>query len=84
MSDEPRTIFVISDATGETAEKVVRAALLQFGGEVVHIRMYTQVRLEKEMRHIVQRAQERHALVVFTVGQYHARLAGCDHIEPAH
>ena len=27
---ESRLIFVISDATGETAEKVVRAALLQF------------------------------------------------------
>jgi regulator of PEP synthase PpsR (kinase-PPPase family) len=60
-------IFVISDATGETAEKVVRAALLQFAGSGVQIRMYTRVRLEEEMRNIIARAQERHALVVFTV-----------------
>ncbi len=67
MNDRsPRAIFVISDATGETAEKVVRAALLQFKAPV-QLRVYTRVRLEAEMRNIVQRAQERQALVVFTV-----------------
>ncbi len=64
---EPRLVFVISDATGETAEKVVRAALLQFSGVPVQIRMYTRVRLEAEMRSIVNRAKHLHALVVFTV-----------------
>jgi regulator of PEP synthase PpsR (kinase-PPPase family) len=60
-------IYVISDATGETAEKVVRAALLQFESAPVQLRMYTRVRLEEEMRNIVQRAHARHALIVFTV-----------------
>src|SRR5262245_18726903 len=64
---EPRLIFVISDATGETAEKVVRAALLQFSNVPVQLRMYTRVRLEAEMRSIVARAKQVHALVVFTV-----------------
>jgi regulator of PEP synthase PpsR (kinase-PPPase family) len=64
---EPRLVFVISDATGETAEKMVRAALLQFAGVPVQIRMYTRVRLEAEMRSIVGRAKTLHALVVFTV-----------------
>jgi regulator of PEP synthase PpsR (kinase-PPPase family) len=63
----PKVIFVISDATGETAEKVVRATLLQFANVPVDLRMYTRVRLEEEMRHIVARARERQALVVFTV-----------------
>lgn len=67
MAREPRQIFVISDATGETAEKVVRAALLQFAAEPAQIRMHPRVRLEAEMRAIVGRAQEQHALVVFTV-----------------
>ncbi len=67
MSDEPRAVYIISDATGETAEKVVRAAMLQFGGAPVQLRMYTRVRLEEEMRNIVARAQARRALVVFTV-----------------
>ena len=35
----PREVFVISDATGETAEKVVRAALLQFTGAPVHVQL---------------------------------------------
>lgn len=64
---EPRTIFVLSDATGETAEKVVRAALLQFTNVPVNLRMYTRVRLEAEMRSIVHRAKLTHALLVFTV-----------------
>lgn len=61
-----KTVFVISDATGETAEKVVRAALLQFPSDV-NVRVYSRVRLETEMEKIVERAAELHALVVFTV-----------------
>jgi regulator of PEP synthase PpsR (kinase-PPPase family) len=64
---DPRVIFVLSDATGETAEKVVRAALLQFTSVPVQLRMYTRVRLEAEMRSIIHRAKTQHALVVFTV-----------------
>ena len=64
---EPRAIFVLSDATGETAEKVVRAALLQFSNTPVNVRMYTRVRLEAEMRSIINRAKQTGALVVFTV-----------------
>ena len=64
---EPRTIFILSDATGETAEKVVRAALLQFANVPVNLRMYTRVRLEAEMRSIIHRAKTTGALLVFTV-----------------
>src|SRR5262245_22361775 len=53
-----RIVFVLSDATGETAEKVVRAALLQFSNAQVQLRMYTRVRLEAEMRAIMARAKE--------------------------
>ena len=62
-----KDIFVISDATGETAEKVMRAALLQFTDKPVELHLYSRVRLEDEMRQIVGRAHERGALVVFTV-----------------
>jgi regulator of PEP synthase PpsR (kinase-PPPase family) len=68
MSDDSAPhIFVISDATGETAEKVLRAALLQFNASDVNLRMYTRVRLEAEMRSIIARAKSLNALVVFTV-----------------
>lgn len=62
-----KTIMVISDATGETAERMVRAATLQFKDTPVNIRTYSRVRLETEVEHIIERAAELRALVVFTV-----------------
>lgn len=61
-----KTVVVISDATGETAEKVVRAALLQFPTDC-NVRVYSRVRLEAEVEKIIERAAELRALVVFTV-----------------
>jgi regulator of PEP synthase PpsR (kinase-PPPase family) len=62
-----RTVVVISDATGDTAERVVRAALLQFKDVPCNVRLYSQVRLESEVEKIVERAAELKALVVFTL-----------------
>jgi regulator of PEP synthase PpsR (kinase-PPPase family) len=62
-----KTVMVISDATGETAERMVRAAVLQFGDTPVNVRVYSQVRLESEVEKIIERAAESHALLVFTV-----------------
>jgi regulator of PEP synthase PpsR (kinase-PPPase family) len=63
---DSKTVIVISDATGETAEKVVRAALLQFQADC-QVRVYSRVRLEAEVERIVERAAETHALLVFTL-----------------
>jgi regulator of PEP synthase PpsR (kinase-PPPase family) len=68
-----KTVMVISDATGETAERIVRAALLQYGEIQVNVRLYSRVRLEAEMERIVERAAELHALVVYTVVNSAAR-----------
>lgn len=62
-----KTIFVISDSTGDTAERMVRASLLQFAETKVQMRTYSRVRLESEVEKIIERAAELHALVVFTV-----------------
>jgi [pyruvate, water dikinase]-phosphate phosphotransferase / [pyruvate, water dikinase] kinase len=62
-----RTIFVVSDGTGETAEKMLRAALLQFPAPDVRLKMYSRVRREEDVRELVARAQEVSALLVFTV-----------------
>jgi hypothetical protein len=61
-----KTVFIVSDATGETAERMVRAATLQFT-EAVSIRTFSRVRLEQECEQIVEKAAELRALVVFTV-----------------
>ena len=62
-----KAVFVISDATGETAERVVRASLLQFADSLVDLQIFVRVRFEEEMQRIVARAHAEKALVVFTV-----------------
>src|SRR5258708_18164040 len=64
---ETRRIEILSDSTGETAEKVVRAAMLQFPHSGAHIRLHTRVRTREAVRPILERAASDGALVVFTV-----------------
>ncbi len=65
----PRAIFVVSDATGETAEKVVRAALSQFEiAEVdIDLRVFPHLRHEHDVDTVVREAQTAHALIVSTL-----------------
>jgi hypothetical protein len=67
MPEKPRYIDVLSDSTGETAEKVVRAALLQFPQAGTLIRLHTRVRTKEVARPVLERAAREGALVVFTV-----------------
>jgi hypothetical protein len=60
-------IFVVSDSTGETAERVVRAALLQFPDHRVRVRLFTRVRDAEAAAEVVHRAAEQDAMVVFTL-----------------
>jgi regulator of PEP synthase PpsR (kinase-PPPase family) len=60
-------IFVVSDSTGETAERVVRAALLQFPHHRVRLRLFTRVRDETAAREVLRKAGEAGAMVVFTL-----------------
>jgi len=64
---DPKRIDVLSDSTGETAEKVVRAAMLQFPHSGAHIRVHTRVRTKEAVRPILERAANEQALIVFTV-----------------
>jgi [pyruvate, phosphate dikinase]-phosphate phosphotransferase / [pyruvate, phosphate dikinase] kinase len=65
--DKVRYIDVLSDSTGETAEKVVRAALLQFPQAAAQIRLHTRVRTKEVARPVVERCARENALLVFTV-----------------
>jgi len=64
---DTKRIDVLSDSTGETAEKVVRAAMLQFPHSGAHIRVHTRVRTKEAVRPILERAANENALIVFTV-----------------
>lgn len=78
-----KPIFVVSDSTGETAERVVRAALLQFPDHRVRVRLFTRVRDEEAVAEVLAKAKAQGAMVVFTlvkVGlreQFHAIAQDC-------
>jgi regulator of PEP synthase PpsR (kinase-PPPase family) len=75
---ERRAIYVISDSTGETASKVVQAALLQFAHEQVRLRIFSNLRSREALRETIDRAAEENALVVFTLVRAEQRLALTD------
>lgn len=60
-------IFAVSDATGATAEGVVRAALTQFDDSQVDITRYGQVRSEDRIKEIVDRASQTGGFIVHTL-----------------
>ena len=63
----PRKVFIVSDATGETAEKVVQAALLQFPASKVKIRYFLKIRHRDEIDRIMKIANTDRAFVAYTL-----------------
>lgn len=61
------TIFVVSDATGETAERMVRSALVQFENAETTIVRRGKIRTPKQVRALVQEAAESHAIILHTL-----------------
>jgi regulator of PEP synthase PpsR (kinase-PPPase family) len=58
---------VVSDATGRTAEMVIRAALVQFQGADVRIHLRPHVQTAEGVRAAIQAASEVRGLIVHTV-----------------
>jgi regulator of PEP synthase PpsR (kinase-PPPase family) len=63
------TVFVLSDALGETAELVARAAASQFDGERLVLRRFPFVHSEQAVRDIVAEAAAAGAAIVYTLIQ---------------
>ena len=57
-------IFIVSDATGDTAERVVRAALVQFENAAASVVRRRNVRTEEQIRSLVDEAKA-HPCIVF-------------------
>jgi len=60
-------IYALSDATGQTAEGVVRAALTQFDASEVHLTRYGGVRTPGQVREIVNEARQSGGFIVHTL-----------------
>jgi regulator of PEP synthase PpsR (kinase-PPPase family) len=61
------TIFVLSDGTGETADQMIKAALVQYVREGLKIVRYKNIRNESQVASIFEEAHVSQALVVYTV-----------------
>ncbi len=66
MVQKPRPVYVLSDGTGDTAEKVVRAGLKQFTGYLVHIQVFPEVHGVEQIDPLISRAARHDALLVST------------------
>lgn len=60
-------VFLLSDATGETAEKTVRAALTQFREKAVRLKRFSNVRTKNQVYEALDEALKQRALVVYTI-----------------
>ncbi|MDY7039325.1 MAG: pyruvate, water dikinase regulatory protein [Chloroflexota bacterium] len=60
-------VFVVSDATGTTAEMVLRAALTQFEVMTMTVERVPNVRSGEQVREVVRRAARQHGFIVHTL-----------------
>lgn len=67
MSSELRTIYILSDGTGETAATMIRAALVQYPQHEVNLIRHKNIRTEDQVEPIIQDAFERSAMIAYTV-----------------
>lgn len=63
----PKIVFLLSDATGETAEKMVMAALLQFGDRDVRLRRISHVRSKNQVYEALDEILAAQGIVVYTI-----------------
>jgi len=67
------SLFVVSDATGETGERVLRAALVQFPGVDITIERFGGVRERDRMQEVVSLARERRATILHSLVSHDLR-----------
>lgn len=65
--DNPQMIYLLSDATGETAEKIVNAVLTQFRDKPVRMRRISNVRNETSVQQGLQEIMQNPGMVVYTI-----------------
>src|SRR5690349_2943141 len=62
-----KSIYVLSDSTGETAERVIRAALSQFYIEDVRVQRLFQIRTQPEVHQAMSVVLQDPGMVVYTL-----------------
>ncbi len=62
-----KTIFIVSDGTGETASIMTQAALVQYINIDVHIVRCKNIRNTNQISHLIKEAQETSGFIVYTI-----------------
>ncbi len=60
-------VYIVSDATGETAEWAVRAVASQFNCEDIEIKRFTNITKVSTIDKIIKQAADNHYLIVYTL-----------------
>lgn len=61
------TVFAVSDSTGQTAQRVIRSALVQFEDAEVDVQLRGGVRSAKKIREVVREAVGKNSLILHTL-----------------
>ena len=61
------TVFLVSDSTGKTAERVVRAALAQFGDAPVKLVRRGNIRTSDQVDSVIRQAADCNSIIVYTL-----------------
>jgi regulator of PEP synthase PpsR (kinase-PPPase family) len=65
--ENAKYIWVISDGSGSTAERVLQASLVQFGHENVVVERIPDIRTKGQIKDIIERASKHKGLVAYTL-----------------
>lgn len=61
-----QNVFILSDATGETAENMVMAALSQFTNREIRLKRFSHIRTKNAAYEVLDEALNQNALVIYT------------------
>jgi regulator of PEP synthase PpsR (kinase-PPPase family) len=67
MEMTKRTIYIVSDASGQTCERVVKAVLTQFEYQDVQLHLWPYVRTPEAVEKVVRAASADNGIVVYTL-----------------
>ena len=67
MQPASKKIYLLSDGTGETAERVLRSGLKQFDGYSAQVRKFPYITQVEQLQKIIQLTLEEDALLIFTL-----------------
>jgi len=65
--DTPLTVYILSDSSGETAESVARAALVQFPPGRASIYRLPQIRSTDQLKGLIQQVSAHRAIIAYTL-----------------